>query len=196
MKKLAAAPLVSKVYHPLFTAERKIQRSSVVERSAVNRLVVGSSPTAGANFRRECLANVAQLDHHTSTASPGGVNVAQRSAILRFANLRSTNPQKLILGPLVLSVAVQMLRTITLWPSAMISSTFMCKSGQRSYAASIMRIRRKKIVHTGFAYFCRANRTHHGYARKSISRPRPRDLAARYICHAATASWNASPTPP
>jgi hypothetical protein len=28
----------------------KIQRSSVVERSAVNRLVVGSNPTAGANF--------------------------------------------------------------------------------------------------------------------------------------------------
>jgi hypothetical protein len=27
-----------------------IQRSSVVERSAVNRLVVGSNPTAGANF--------------------------------------------------------------------------------------------------------------------------------------------------
>src|ERR1700730_749630 len=30
---------------------KKIQRSSVVERSAVNRLVVGSSPTAGANFK-------------------------------------------------------------------------------------------------------------------------------------------------
>src|SRR5207244_9862288 len=29
---------------------RVIQRSSVVERSAVNRLVVGSNPTAGANF--------------------------------------------------------------------------------------------------------------------------------------------------
>src|SRR5713101_8205702 len=28
-----------------------IQRSSVVERSAVNRLVVGSNPTAGANFK-------------------------------------------------------------------------------------------------------------------------------------------------
>jgi hypothetical protein len=28
---------------------KKIQRSSVVERSAVNRLVVGSNPTAGAN---------------------------------------------------------------------------------------------------------------------------------------------------
>jgi hypothetical protein len=31
-------------------AEKEIQRSSVVERSAVNRLVVGSNPTAGANF--------------------------------------------------------------------------------------------------------------------------------------------------
>ena len=29
------------------------QRSSVVEQSAVNRLVVGSSPTAGANFKRD-----------------------------------------------------------------------------------------------------------------------------------------------
>jgi hypothetical protein len=29
---------------------RKVQRSSVVERSAVNRLVVGSNPTAGANL--------------------------------------------------------------------------------------------------------------------------------------------------
>ena len=29
---------------------KTIQRSSVVERSAVNRLVVGSNPTAGANF--------------------------------------------------------------------------------------------------------------------------------------------------
>src|SRR5581483_3012554 len=29
----------------------RIQRSSVVERSAVNRLVVGSNPTAGAKFR-------------------------------------------------------------------------------------------------------------------------------------------------
>jgi hypothetical protein len=34
------------------TAEKEIQRSSVVERSAVNRLVVGSNPTAGANFAR------------------------------------------------------------------------------------------------------------------------------------------------
>src|SRR5439155_275521 len=34
--------------HPA-TAIEKIQRSSVVERSAVNRLVVGSNPTAGAN---------------------------------------------------------------------------------------------------------------------------------------------------
>src|SRR6266446_1774323 len=30
---------------------RKFQRSSVVERSAVNRLVVGSNPTAGAIYR-------------------------------------------------------------------------------------------------------------------------------------------------
>jgi hypothetical protein len=29
---------------------KAIQRSSVVERSAVNRLVVGSNPTAGAKF--------------------------------------------------------------------------------------------------------------------------------------------------
>ena len=31
-------------------SHKKIQRSSVVERSAVNRLVVGSNPTAGANL--------------------------------------------------------------------------------------------------------------------------------------------------
>ena len=37
-----------------------IQRSSVVERSAVNRLVVGSNPTAGAN------ANVLGLYHAKS----------------------------------------------------------------------------------------------------------------------------------
>ncbi len=30
--------------------DKTIQRSSVVERSAVNRLVVGSNPTAGAKF--------------------------------------------------------------------------------------------------------------------------------------------------
>src|SRR5437588_12929217 len=37
-------------FTPLNRAANKIQRSSVVERSAVNRLVVGSNPTAGAIF--------------------------------------------------------------------------------------------------------------------------------------------------
>jgi hypothetical protein len=32
------------------TGAHQFQRSSVVERSAVNRLVVGSNPTAGANI--------------------------------------------------------------------------------------------------------------------------------------------------
>jgi hypothetical protein len=35
---------------PAAAGIQKIQRSSVVERSAVNRLVVGSNPTAGAKF--------------------------------------------------------------------------------------------------------------------------------------------------
>ena len=36
--------------YPLTVFNCVIQRSSVVERSAVNRLVVGSNPTAGAKF--------------------------------------------------------------------------------------------------------------------------------------------------
>jgi hypothetical protein len=36
--------------YELAVFQRVIQRSSVVERSAVNRLVVGSNPTAGAIF--------------------------------------------------------------------------------------------------------------------------------------------------
>src|SRR5438874_1838169 len=41
---VASRESVHEIYAPA------IQRSSVVERSAVNRLVVGSNPTAGANF--------------------------------------------------------------------------------------------------------------------------------------------------
>jgi hypothetical protein len=37
------------------SGEKLFQRSSVVERSAVNRLVVGSNPTAGANFESASL---------------------------------------------------------------------------------------------------------------------------------------------
>ena len=43
-------PHIAQARFTLRNQERKIQRSSVVERSAVNRLVVGSNPTAGANF--------------------------------------------------------------------------------------------------------------------------------------------------
>ena len=46
---LAAAYRAGKIHAPQ-PREKKIQRSSVVERSAVNRLVVGSNPTAGAKF--------------------------------------------------------------------------------------------------------------------------------------------------
>ncbi len=43
-------PHIARARFTLRNRERKIQRSSVVERSAVNRLVVGSNPTAGAKF--------------------------------------------------------------------------------------------------------------------------------------------------
>jgi hypothetical protein len=46
-EELAVNIPVGKIY-ALRSGARKIQRSSVVERSAVNRLVVGSNPTAGA----------------------------------------------------------------------------------------------------------------------------------------------------
>src|SRR5437870_13523448 len=39
---------MGKIYSADFISTKSIQRSSVVERSAVNRLVVGSNPTAGA----------------------------------------------------------------------------------------------------------------------------------------------------
>ena len=42
--------VVGKIYAPAVARIKAIQRSSVVERSAVNRLVVGSNPTAGAIF--------------------------------------------------------------------------------------------------------------------------------------------------
>ena len=45
---LAVTDRAGKIYAP--QPREKIQRSSVVERSAVNRLVVGSNPTAGAIF--------------------------------------------------------------------------------------------------------------------------------------------------
>src|SRR5437588_8959012 len=48
-KRLAARDSLGKLYSRR-RAKNLIQRSSVVERSAVNRLVVGSNPTAGANF--------------------------------------------------------------------------------------------------------------------------------------------------
>ena len=44
-----ACPLCAK-FNAAQSSASRIQRSSVVERSAVNRLVVGSNPTAGANF--------------------------------------------------------------------------------------------------------------------------------------------------
>src|SRR6202163_5141512 len=46
-------------FTPLTRRQTKIQRSSVVERSAVNRLVVGSNPTAGGRpmFRVYILKN-------------------------------------------------------------------------------------------------------------------------------------------
>src|SRR5947207_10241886 len=48
---LAARATVRKVYaRPSGEIRNTFQRSSVVERSAVNRLVVGSNPTAGANL--------------------------------------------------------------------------------------------------------------------------------------------------
>jgi putative endonuclease len=43
-------PQIAQGRYTLRNRARKIQRSSVVERSAVNRLVVGSNPTAGAKF--------------------------------------------------------------------------------------------------------------------------------------------------
>ena len=46
---LAATDRAGKMYASQLVT-KTIQRSSVVERSAVNRLVVGSNPTAGANF--------------------------------------------------------------------------------------------------------------------------------------------------
>src|SRR6266849_5835422 len=49
---LAATNCVGKIYAARFErGKQTFQRSSVVERSAVNRLVVGSNPTAGANLR-------------------------------------------------------------------------------------------------------------------------------------------------
>src|SRR6266702_4131875 len=46
---LAATNCVGKIYAARFVrGKQTFQRSSVVERSAVNRLVVGSNPTAGA----------------------------------------------------------------------------------------------------------------------------------------------------
>src|SRR5712692_5585755 len=48
---LAATNCAGKIYAARFErGKQTFQRSSVVERSAVNRLVVGSNPTAGANF--------------------------------------------------------------------------------------------------------------------------------------------------
>jgi hypothetical protein len=49
-KRLAARDSLAKLYARR-PAKNLIQRSSVVERSAVNRLVVGSNPTAGAKFQ-------------------------------------------------------------------------------------------------------------------------------------------------
>src|SRR5438105_5202566 len=46
--RLAVRYCVGKIYAPQLSERGTIQRSSVVERSAVNRLVVGSNPTAGA----------------------------------------------------------------------------------------------------------------------------------------------------
>ena len=48
--KLLAAPARLGKFHAA-QPSATIQSSSVVERSAVNRLVVGSNPTSGANFK-------------------------------------------------------------------------------------------------------------------------------------------------
>ena len=50
-----------------------IRSSSVVERSAVNRLAVGSSPTAGANYVFVQCGDIAQLgEHRVRNAEVGG----------------------------------------------------------------------------------------------------------------------------
>ena len=51
-------------------ARETFRRSSVVERAAVNRLVVGSSPTAGATFLHQIGPFRAALDHSRATHSP------------------------------------------------------------------------------------------------------------------------------
>ena len=51
-------------------SEPKIQRSSVVERSAVNRLVVGSNPTAGANFKLLTVSSFFHLLRHGAPPNP------------------------------------------------------------------------------------------------------------------------------
>src|SRR5438067_3526161 len=75
---------------------KKFQRSSVVERSAVNRLVVGSNPTAGANFNRlttrrfsnreDRLAKCQQIAcaHHVSHAGPAKHEEEPRNCNRRF----------------------------------------------------------------------------------------------------------------
>jgi hypothetical protein len=61
----------------------------------------------------------------------GNVMVAHRSTIFLFANRHKTNPWNSIFCPVAASVAVHELRTITLSPSARMSSTVTWRSGQR-----------------------------------------------------------------
>jgi hypothetical protein len=53
--------------------QRVFRGSSVVERPTVNRMVVGSNPTRGANFKRSCLDFVALI------APPKGLRGAKRA---------------------------------------------------------------------------------------------------------------------
>jgi hypothetical protein len=63
---------------------KKIQRSSVVERSAVNRLVVGSNPTAGANFARR-LWLLIRLGWSVDSNPTGGANLLDTNQNLHTA---------------------------------------------------------------------------------------------------------------
>jgi len=67
-----------------------IQRSSAVERSAVNRLVVGSNPTAGATF---LFFHGKPFSQHRLLIRPGGSLVAYyRLGALFFTPSKGTTP--------------------------------------------------------------------------------------------------------
>lgn len=68
----------------------------------------------------------------------GGVIVAQGSASLPSANLQITKPLTSIFWPVEGSVLRHKHRTITLSPSAIVSSTVTCKSGYLTHTFSIV----------------------------------------------------------